>query len=79
VLCFLSVVLLSQWAIVDLNLPTDLSGLAFGLSNANLTLLDISTCVGLLSIFREIKAYICALGYKSSASLKTSHPCGFHL
>jgi hypothetical protein len=26
-----------------------------------------------------IKAYICALGYKSSVSLKTSHPCWFPL
>jgi hypothetical protein len=42
---FVCVVLWSQWFIVELDLPTSLSVLAFGLSNANLTLLDILTWV----------------------------------
>jgi hypothetical protein len=37
------VILWSQWAIVELNLPTALNGLAFGLSKADLSLLEIST------------------------------------
>jgi hypothetical protein len=41
----LRVVLWSQWDIVDLDLPMALDVLDFGLSNANLTLLDISTCL----------------------------------
>jgi hypothetical protein len=44
-------VLWSQWAIVELDLPTALSCLAFGLSNIDLMLLDISTCVELWSAF----------------------------
>jgi hypothetical protein len=51
--------------------------LAFGLSNINLTLLDILTCLEFWTIFGGFNAYIHALGYKSSASLKTSHPYGF--
>jgi hypothetical protein len=51
----LSVVLQRQWTIVDLNLPTSLDCLAFGLSNANLTLLDILMCVELLMILGELK------------------------
>jgi hypothetical protein len=39
--------LCSQRAIIELDLPIALNGLAFGLSNANLNLLDISTCMGL--------------------------------
>jgi hypothetical protein len=31
---------------------------------------------GALKFFWGIKAYICALGYESCASLKTSHACG---
>jgi hypothetical protein len=41
----LPVVLWSQWAIIELDLPTTLHVLAFSLSNANLTMLDISMCV----------------------------------
>jgi hypothetical protein len=43
----------SQWAIVEFNLPTALNALVFSLSNANLTLLDISTCLGLRNMFGE--------------------------
>jgi hypothetical protein len=32
-----------------------------------------------LRCFLGIKAYIYALGYKSSATLKTTHPCGLPL
>jgi hypothetical protein len=43
------IVLRSLWAITELKLPMALSCLAFGLSDTNLTLLDISTCVQLWS------------------------------
>jgi hypothetical protein len=43
-LCGVRVVLRSQWAILELDLPMALDVLAFGLSNANLILLDILTC-----------------------------------
>jgi hypothetical protein len=44
----------------------------FGLSNADLTLLDILTLAPSWESFFWIKAYINALGYKSSVSLKIS-------
>jgi hypothetical protein len=43
-------------------------------------LLDISTHVVISNtLLRKIKAYIPALGYESSSSLKTSHPHGLPL
>jgi hypothetical protein len=48
---FTILVLWSQWAIVELDLPTTLSCLAFGVSNINLILLGISMCMELWSAF----------------------------
>jgi hypothetical protein len=36
-------------------LPMTLNALAFSMSNANLTLLDILTCMGLRNVFGESK------------------------
>jgi hypothetical protein len=50
------------------------------MSNINLTLLDISTCINISNLLLgRIKAYNDSLGYKSSASLKTSRPHGLPL
>jgi hypothetical protein len=50
-----SVILWSQWSIIELNLHMTLDGLVFGLSSDHLALLHILTCMGLLENFGESK------------------------
>jgi hypothetical protein len=55
-------------------LPMALNGLAFSLSNTNLTLLDISTCVELWSAFLGDQSLYLCLGLQRIHLIKNLTP-----